>query len=148
MSNHITFPEFRINHQFPTADSIRKHAGTSHGLTLTSLSLIDKANVGLTIDISCVGESQLQDYATQIKGILQRSEVIKVYFRSVKVNGIFQDSYEDLTLEHTDAAPTSSEQYKHKSHSICDIEITGDGQTWKFWRNPENSPRVLKLLVK
>ncbi len=148
MSSHLTFPEFRISRQFPTAASIQKHAGSSHGLSLVALSLVDKANKDLTIEVSCVGETQLQDFASQIRGILQNSKVIKVYFRSMKVNGVFQDTYEDSKLEHDDTLPTSPEQYKDKAHTICDIEITGDGQTWKFWRNPENAPRVLKLSAK
>ncbi len=148
MSQHITFPEFKFNRQFATAESIQKYAGTTHGLTLTALSLVDQANRDLQIEVACVGESQLQDFASQIRGILHQSKVIKIYFRSVKVNGVFQDSYEDSNLEHDDSAPCSPEQYKNKANSICDIEINGDGQVWKFWRNPENAPRVLKLIAK
>lgn len=148
MSTHITYPEVKVSRPFSTEESIQKHVGTTHGLTLIALSIIDKANANLSIELSCVGESQLQDFVTQLMGILQHSEVIKVYFRSVKVNGIFQNSYDGLELEKNCSKPTNSEQYKNKAHSICDIEITGDGQTWSFWRNPETTPRILKLLVK
>ncbi len=148
MSQHITFPEFKFNYQFATASSIQQYAGSTHGLTLTALSMVDQANKNLQIEVSCVGESQLQDFASQIRGILQQSKVIKIYFRSLKVNGIFQDVHDSVKLERDDSAPCSPEQYKNKSNSICDIEINGDGQVWKFWRNPENTPRILKLIAK
>jgi len=148
MSSHITYPEVRVSRTFPTEQAIQKHVGTTHGLTLIVLSLIDKANADLSIDLSCVGESQLQDFSTQIMGILQHSEVIKVYFRSVRVNGVYQDTYDELKLERDSSRPTSPEQFKNKSHAICDIEITGDGQKWSFWRTPEATPRVLNILVK
>mgnify|MGYP001608657366 CR=1 FL=1 len=148
MSNHITFPEFKMSRQFATSESIKKYTGTPHGLTLAVLSLIDKINKDLTIELACIGESQLHDFSTQINNILHRSEVIKVYFRSIKINGMFQESKNNIKLEQDDTTPTSSEQYKNKSHVICDIEIDGDGQKWKFWRNPENMPRILTLIVK
>lgn len=148
MSGHITYPEVRTSRTFPTEQSIQKHVGTTHGLTLIVLSLIDKANAELSMDLSCVGESQLQDFSTQIMGILQHSEVIKVYFRSVRVNGVYQDTYDEFKLERDSSRPTNPEQFKNKSHAICDIEITGDGQKWSFWRTPEATPRVLNLLVK
>mgnify|MGYP001616593889 CR=1 FL=1 len=44
MSNHITFPEFKMSRQFATSESIKKYTGTPHGLTLAVLSLIDKIN--------------------------------------------------------------------------------------------------------
>ncbi len=142
-----TYPIFKISHEFPTAASIMKFAGTSHGLTLTTFSVIDKQNADLQISIVCSGISQLNDYVEQLKGILQTNEVTKVYIRSVKVDDVFQESYLDLSLEKTNSAPTSHEQFKNKSHVICDIEITEDSQTWKFWRMAEENPRVINFTV-
>lgn len=145
MTSHITYPEVAVNRPFPTEQSIKKYIGSTHGLTLIFLSLVDKANVGLSIDLSCVGESQLRDFSTQFMGILRTSEVIKVYLRSVRVNGVYQNSYEDFQLERDSSRPASPEQFRNKSHAVCDIEITGDGQKWSFWKNPESAPRVLNL---
>lgn len=140
-------PKIRFNREFPTASSIQQHNGSSHGLTLMVLSLIDKSNAKLAVELICSGESQMQDIASQIKSILQTSKVVKVYFRSVKNNGVFQPTYDELKLESVDGTPSSPDAYG-KYHAILDIETTADSQIWKFYRNPEAMPRTLTILVK
>ncbi len=147
MSSHISQPEVKINQNFPTESSIKKHVGSSHGLTLITLSLLDSANKDLAIELFCTGDSQLQDFSAQILGIIKRFEVIKVYIRSVKLNGVFQESYDDSKLEDNADRPFSVDQFK-KNDVICDIEINNREQRWAFWRNPEIAPRTLRLAVK
>ena len=148
MATHLLHPEVHINKSFPTAAAIQKHLGSTHGLTLIALSLMDHTNVGLAMELACVGEVQLQDYASQIMGILHKSAVIKVYIRSVKNNGVFQDQFNGAVLEHSSERPASTEEFKNGANVICDVEVTNQGQTLHFWRIPEVAPRVLKLYVK
>lgn len=145
METTKTYPEFKFNSSFPTAASITKFAGTSHGLTLAAISVVDKPNTNLEIEIVCSGPAQVADYADQLRCILQKSKIIKVYFRSVKIEGVFQDSYSNLTLEPVDGKPISNSQFSNKVDVICDIDICGDNQTWKLWRLAEPNARVLKL---
>jgi hypothetical protein len=141
----------QFNKSFSTEEAIKKYLGSTHGLTLIALSLADIKNKELRIDLACTGITQMQDFSNQINMILHNSEVIKIYFRSVKINGVFQDTVADMKLEeleHDDNPPTNHIQYKNKSHVILDIVIDSDGQTWNFYRLPEGIPRTLRLYVK
>jgi hypothetical protein len=95
----ISYPLFKFNQDFPTASSIVKFAGSTHGLTLAALSIIDTPNKNLHIDITCSGSTQLLDYSEQLKCILSTYDITKVHFRSVKIDGKYQATYTNLTLE-------------------------------------------------
>ena len=145
METFPSYPVFKFNRDFPTASTITKHADSTHALTMTALSLIDKDNQGLQIEILCSGTAQIADYADIIKCMLQTLKVATVYFRSVKIDGVFQDTYLNLTLEQNDDKPSNYTQFKNKADVVCDIEIANDSQTWSMWRLAEPACRVLKL---
>lgn len=140
--------EFKFNKACASAELIQKYAGSSHGLTLAVLSIIDIVNKGLSIDMLCVNEKQMFDYLAQVRNVLQNSKVVNVFFRSLRVNGVFQDKYEAMDLEHDNSCPVDHNKLKMPSHCICDIQVIGDVQTWSFWRRTENAPRVLKFSFK
>jgi hypothetical protein len=140
--------EFKFNKDCASAELIQKYAGTSHGLTLTVLSIIDIVNKGLNVDMLCVNEKQMFNYLAQVRNVLQNSKVVNVFFRSLRVNGVFQDKYEDMNLEHDNSCPVDHNKLKTQTQCICDIQVIGDVQTWSFWRRAENIPRVLKFSFK
>lgn len=141
MTDQIASPDVKVNRHFATEEAIIKYNGTPHGLTLIAFSLADAVNKGLRIELGCVGESQLIDFSSQIRLVLQRTDVIKVIFRNVTINEVPQTTYEGIQL-------TSSYLDQGKTPVFLDIEVTPDQEIWRFHRSPENEPRVLRLYVK
>lgn len=139
--------EVRANREFPTMSPIRKYAGTSHGLTLLVLSASDVNNKGLRLDMRVASDSQLQDFAGQINDVMNNSQVSKFYVRSVKLNGVFQDSFNGWPLVHNDTAPVSKDEYLNGSNVLVDIDISASEHVWRFYRHAQPGNRVLRLFT-
>jgi hypothetical protein len=145
MDTFPTYPVFKFNNSFPSAKLITQHAGTPHGLTLSVLNLIDSQNVNLRIDVTCSGTAQIEDYSELIACILQKINVVKIYFRTVKVNGVYQDTFANSQLERDDTAPFDIALFKNNAEVICDIESDTNKYVVKIWRKTETTARTLTL---
>lgn len=144
-----SFPEIYSNRDFSPLETIKKNTKSTHCLTLMILSLMDLPNATLEIEMICENEIQMQDIILQLHLILTKSEIIKVYIRSVKLDGKFQESFNENKLEQETPIPNYIEQFKNKSDVICDIEIQQNQyQIWKFWRFAESIPRQFKISYK
>lgn len=133
--------ELKFNKDFCTASSIKKYAGTSHGIALMVLSLLDNANISLDIDVTC-SELYFQDMVKQVNCVLNTTKVLSVNIRAVTKNTFNLVDENELTLLNIKLSD------KTPSKVICDISIENNNVTWTFWRNPEIKPRTLKITSK
>ena len=146
MSSELQPGEIRSSREFPTLASIKKHAGTSHGLTLLALSAADLVNKNLNLEMKCSGDSQLQNFSGQINDVINTSQVTKFYLRSVKVNGVFQDSFNGVKLQKTDEPPVGEDDYNN-AHVLLDIQVGAGEYVWKFYRYSQAGHRSIRLFV-
>jgi len=141
--------QFKVefNSTFPTATSIMRYAGTTHGISLIALSMIEQNNKKLDITVTFDGDTQLNAAATHVMAILKKSDSVPVYLRTVKTNGVFESKYGDAELQTNDVPPTSPDEFPSKSGAILDLSITHNTQTWTFYRLHDPHPRHLKLVL-
>lgn len=137
-----------VNKPFPSLDAIKKYNNTSYGLMLMALSMIDKINKGLEINVDFDSTVNMIDSSDQILAILYKFSNIKVYVRTVKQENIYLDKYS--LIEHkleNNRYPLNPNMYMNNIGAILDIDINIKSHTFNFYINPETTPRVLKLNI-
>lgn len=128
----------------------KKHAGTSHGMSMLALALLDANHRGLELTLVFDDVATLENCAEQMTAVWDRCMSNKVLFRSAKKNGSFLTDFFDKPMTDVNTMPTSSAEYKnHKL--ILDVELndtdtdTGGSHVYKFYRWLDQQPRVMTL---
>jgi len=141
-------PELTANIKLDAIEEIKKHLTEPHGISLIAITMLDKKNQNLKLEIQFDTEAELITFLSTVLAIWDKYEPIPSYLRSYKQDGQFMDSIDDIKLEHTDAYPTSIEQYRGKK-AIIDMSLTTPNYfIIQIHRWNETNPRILILCLK
>jgi hypothetical protein len=143
MSNNLVI---KANLETEALTQAKKFAGSSHGLSMMALNMLDALHKGLNVTMSFEDGGALENCADQMLAVWMRCESNKVLLRSVKQNSTFLKSYFGKELSENTAFPSTSTEYNN-AKIILDAELSDFAHTYKFYRWNELTPRVLILNV-
>lgn len=129
----------------------KKHATTSHGLSMLALSMLDTNHLNLQMTLVFEDLDTLEDCAEQMTAVWSMCQSNKVLFRSAVQGGKFLTEYFGKQVSEVTSYPSASAEYKYFK-VILDIVIndttdtdtdTDTTRVYKFYRWNEPHPRVL-----
>jgi hypothetical protein len=144
-------PEIKSNIQFTALEQLRKHLGTSHGMSLIAITMIDFNNRDLELDVLLESNMYLEAFVEHIINVWGNYIPVPSFIRSYQVEGKFLDEFEGVKLQDTTPFPGTNDQYKNKKF-IIDIADGKDDDnektyTFKFYRWGEDRPRILRVSI-
>jgi hypothetical protein len=138
-------PDIYCNIDIKPAETVKKYVGSTHGISVLALTLIDPNSHGVEFSIKYSSEQQLLYTVTQLIDVWCKYAPVKTFLRSCCVNGVYQTEYNDVSLEPTQN-PTNL-GFGLKTAAV-DLDIKDNVYTFTVFRLNENSPRMLVLSVK
>lgn len=128
-------------------ESAKKHHGTSHGLTMLALCLIDRSHSNLNVTITYDDSFSMENSAEQILAAWLKCESNKTRIVSYKINGEYQKNYLGLDLIEDSKPPVSNAEYKNYKAMIY-ADVYDNKQTYTIYYIGSHQPRYLILQVK
>ena len=160
---------FTSNFETDALQHARTLLGTSHGLSVLALTIIDEANRNLQIEYEVESDLHFDSVAEQLLSAWLKSSFNKVYFRSCKLDGKYLTEYAEKQLTENSLMPTSANDFPSGCKFILDMEIVTDVKSlgidkdlaglvsslvshqqhiYKFYKLNDGVPRIFKLYVR
>lgn len=128
-------------------EAAKKHHGTSHGLTMLALCLIDRSHANLNVTITYDDTFSMENAAEQILAAWLKCESNKTRIVSYKINDEYQKNYLGLDLIEDSSPPVSNADYKNYKAMIY-ADVYSDKQKYTIYYIGSYQPRYLILQVK
>lgn len=126
--------------------TIEKYHGTSHGISLVAMSMLDVNNRGLQFTVTIDGD-RIDSYVEHVLSVWRRYNPIPSFIRSYKMDDKFMQEFDGIKLDTKPVFPSVPDMFMGKK-VIIDIEHNTDRDeyTFKHYQWNEDKPRVLQLI--
>jgi hypothetical protein len=145
LSPQTVLTEITTNLDTPALASSKKHVGTSHGLSMLGLSMLDPSHKGLRVEMKFTEQSVLVNTSEQLMAIWLKCESNKACLKSAHFDGKHLTEYFNVQLADASGNPISSIDFPPGVKVLIDADLYPTTQTYKFYRTGEGSPRELHL---
>lgn len=130
------------NQAIPGIEKAKKLVGSGNEYGYIILSLLDKNNSKLEVDVCFPDDLSLQMASDLLLGNAKASQHTRTSLRSVRQNGQMLTNYQENEL-----SAKLGEEPNDKTDAWIDMQIELSGQKWNIHRRSENSPRILRLKI-
>ena len=163
------YPTINSNLHLDTVLTVKKYLGSYHSYSVVALMMLDLENQGLKIDLHFENFIELTNAAEHLLGVWDKCESNKVLIRNYRTiididapddpantdttdDPANTDTTDELDrihylLENNKVSKNTQEIYKNQTVIYIDVEREKYNVTYRLYRNTDNTPRVLNLIL-